>query len=257
MFKLFKRSNKNEAAASGNDGQATEALQADAADLPPYAATPLGNARHTVENRFMHEYFFRNPTGFIDEITEQYGFLNLYCEVLREQRARRLPYREKDFGLDLTKMDNGDYLIICALPKPEFVGLCYRMYFLFSAQFDRLAYYTVEREEDGTHLYLWDKERNRTDLGDVGIGPWSEKPKEERNAELQMIAEAYCEKFGIPLKREPEESEEEQAAEAEEAETPVDADAAEPAESEDLEAPEGADQAEDPEASAPADSEQR
>jgi hypothetical protein len=235
MFGFFKKSKKeNEVAATPVAQQAGEGQ----ADQPPYAASRLGLARHVVESRFMHEYFFTNPTGFIDQLTEPYGLVSLYCEVLRDQKARRIPYYNTDFAIDTTKMDNGDYLVIAELPAPEFAGLCYRMYFLFDGTFNRTAYFTVEREEGAVRLYLWDKDANRTDIGTVETGPWKDKEKPERDAELQMVKEAYNETFGLESIAEPEEepaSDVESGESPEESEPATESESDEPVEAEPVE----------------------
>ena len=185
MFNFFKKR-------GSADSVASEQEQIDLTEHP-YAATQVGRVRHEVEYNFIHKYFYANPTGFIDSITDEHGFVIMYCTALKEHKLRKIPYRNDDFGLDLKKMDSGDYLIIVELPAPEFEQLNYRMYFLFSPDFKRIAYYTVERVADGAELCLWDKEHNRIVVGPIETARWSEKTKEERDAELAMVADSFAE----------------------------------------------------------------
>ena len=185
MFNFFKKRGGEDSAASAQE-------QIDLTEHP-YAATLVGRVRHEVEYNFIHKYFYSNPTGFIDSITDEHGFVIMYCTALKEHKLRKIPYWNDDFGLDLKKMDSGDYLIIVELPAPEFEQLNYRMYFLFSADFKRIAYYTVERVPDGAELCLWDKDRNRIVVGPIETARWSEKTKEERDAELAMVADSFAE----------------------------------------------------------------
>ena len=156
-----------------------------------YDTTRVGLARHAVEQEMLVEYFSKNPTALIDDITEEYGLATVFGNMYRAQKLHRSPYYADQYALDMKKTEFDDYLIIAELPKPEHLGLCYRLFFTFDAPFEHVALFMVEREEHGAALYRWDREKNRTAVGFVETGPWDEKTKEERAAELQMVSDAF------------------------------------------------------------------
>lgn len=163
----------------------------DSGERPSYEATLLGRMRHQVERRFLPEYFFSNPTGFMSEFTDEYGFYVMYAVAFKECARKKIPYWNTDFATDVTKTDSGDYLAIAELPAPDLLGLCYRMYFLFDAGFEKLGLYTVELTEDGAQLCRWDADGNRITISAIETGPWREKSKEDKDAELQMVADSF------------------------------------------------------------------
>ena len=160
-----------------------------------YEGSEMGIARFKVEREFLREYFYRNPTGLVADVTEEYGLHNLYVNYMRTLRVRSFPYKPEHFLIDTGKTERGDYLVIAELPEPEFANLCYRMYFLFNADFSHVAFFTVEREEDGVQLYLWDENKQRVAIGPIETGRWAEKTKEERDYELQLVNDVF---YGVP-----------------------------------------------------------
>ena len=185
----------------------------------PYETTQLGQARHKVESELLVDHFMMNPTAVIGYITEEYGLSAMFGELYRLLKIRKQPYYADEYALDMKKTEFEDYLIITELPKPPHTGLCYRMYYLFDAPFEHIALITVERAEEGADIYMWDRDKNRTLIGSVEIGPWKEKSKEERDAELQMISDVFHEGMEPPApKEEPEDKKPADDTPAEEAE---------------------------------------
>lgn len=220
-FKI-RRVSKEQAAAAGEDVGATrsasEAAAPGAGASGPsgsYESSLVGRTRYEVEHSFVPEFFFSNPTGFIDQFTDEYGFHILYALAYKEHARKKIPYWDTEFASDVKKLDSGDYLAIAELPAPELYGLCYRMFFLFDTSFTRLGFFTVELEEDGVELYQWEGAKERVAAGEVEVARWNDKTKEERDEELKRVVELY---EAMPAAAEAAAAEAAQAATAEAAE---------------------------------------
>lgn len=182
MFGFLKKAGKTDVG-KGTVSTTDEAMQPEA----PYTASKATRARHEVESVFFREFFYQNTGGFIDSLLDPLGLSNLYCSALKESRVRPKYYVD-EFGMDSTKTDAGDYLVSCRLPKPEHAGLCYRMHFIFNADFSRKAYYTVERAPEGGLLCLWDEEGNHTTIRPIEQPDW-DKVDDKATAMNQEIEE--------------------------------------------------------------------
>jgi hypothetical protein len=185
MFGFFKKGKKADAARQEGG--------ADSPALSPEAI--LLAARRKVEHEYLRDYYYKNPTGLVADVTDEFGLHNLYVNFMKIEKMRKFLYKPKDFLIDTGKTERDDYLVIAELPEPEEVGLCYRMYFLFDAKFEHRAFFTVEREEEGAQLYLWDEDKKQVPIAPIETGRWAEKTKEERHAELQLVNDVF---YGVP-----------------------------------------------------------
>ena len=190
MFNFLKK-----AVMGGNAGE-----QASAAPQPatPYSETKIGRLRYQVEHVFFRDFFFKNGAGLIDALLEPHGMGNVYCTALQEMRAHP-KYYDDEFGLESIKTDEGNYMVSCRLPKPEHIGLCYRMHFIFNADFSRLAYYTIERTEDAAELCLWDAEGNHHVIHAIEQPNWklTDNPIAAMKAELTEIVQLFDPNDGL------------------------------------------------------------
>lgn len=221
MFNFFKK------AVTGGSTDADGGAQAAAT---PYSETKIGRLRYQVEHVFFRDFFFKNGAGLIDALLEPHGMGNVYCTALKEMRVHP-KYYDDEFGLESMKTDAGNYMVSCRLPKPEHIGLCYRMHFIFNADFSRLAYYTIERTEDGANLCLWDAQGNHRVIHAIEQPNWklTENPVAAMKAELSEIVSLFDPDDGLTRNGQPEaeqavepeaESNAEQGAETESEQTP-------------------------------------
>ena len=231
MFGFFKKTDPAEAPlevpAQYCDGQGNPL---------PFATTALGLARYKVEHEFLRQYYFTNTAGLVDSIMTKYQLGDLYYAVMKQDKVKYI-YAEDFFRADTDKTERGDYILTSALPEPEHEGLFYRMYFVFDAAVSPLAFYAIERTEDGAVLRkLGENEADDEVLGSVAEPVWGDNARERKYGELALVTEAY---YGEPVgivgenpaapAADDAEAEETDAAEAEDAEA-VDAEPTEDAE---------------------------
>ena len=212
----------------------------------PYSETKIGRLRYQVEHVFFRDFFFQNGAGLIDALLEPHGMGNVYCTALQEMRAHP-KYYDDEFGLESMKTDEGNYMVSCRLPKPEHIGLCYRMHFIFNADFSKSAYYTIERTADGAELCVWDSESSHRVIHAIEQPDWkaTDNPVEAMREELTEIVSLFAPNDGLTrngqAEADPEEAVESEAeeasvAQAEEAVDPEEAPAAVPEEAAEPEA---------------------
>ena len=213
MFNFLKKALIN---ASAN-AQASAEQQA----ATPYSETKIGRLRYQVEHVFFRDFFFQNGAGLIDALLEPHGMGNVYCTALQEMRAHP-KYYDDEFGLESMKTDEGNYMVSCRLPKPEHIGLCYRMHFIFNADFSKSAYYTIERTADGAELCVWDSESSHRVIHTIEQPDWkaTDNPVAAMREELTEIVSLFSPTDGLTrngqAEADPEEEPEaEQSAEAE------------------------------------------
>lgn len=241
---------------------ATASAQESAASqvATPYSETRIGQLRYQVEHVFFRDFFFKNGTGLIDALLEPHGIGSVYCTALKEMRAHP-KYYDDEFGLESMKTDEGNYMVSCRLPKPEHIGLCYRMHFIFNADFSHLAYYTVERTAEGAELCLWDSEGNHHVIHAIEQPDWklTDNPVAAMREELSEIVSLFAPNDGLTrngqAEADPEaesEADETVGAETEEAAQPQAAEAPEEAaEADEAAEPEAGEQAEEEPEQAP------
>ncbi|MDO4532982.1 MAG: hypothetical protein Q4C36_04595, partial [Coriobacteriia bacterium] len=183
----------------------------------PYSETKVGRLRYQVEHVFFRDFFFKNGAGLIDALLEPHGMGNVYCTALKEMRAHP-KYYDDEFGLESIKTDEGNYMVSCRLPKPEHIGLCYRMHFIFNADFSHLAYYTIERAAEGAELCMWDSEGKHHVIRAIEQPNWklTDNPIAAMKAELTEIVQLFDPSDGLTRNGQAEPDPEE-AAESEQA----------------------------------------
>ena len=215
MFNFLKKAVINASASA----QASAEQQA----ATPYSETKIGRLRYQVEHVFFRDFFFQNGAGLIDALLEPHGMGNVYCTALQEMRAHP-KYYDDEFGLESMKTDEGNYMVSCRLPKPEHIGLCYRMHFIFNADFSKSAYYTIERTADGAELCVWDSESSHRVIHAIEQPDWkaTDNPVAAMREELTEIVSLFSPTDGLTrngqAEADPEgvaEAEAEQAVEAE------------------------------------------
>ena len=183
MFGFLKKVMKTE------DQVVAEELAADSTPQP-YTASNLGRARYEAEHHMFRDFFFNNPTGFVDALMSEYGLCELHYEAMKDMKVKTR-YGAGPYNVATGKTDRGDFILRAVLPVPEFVGLCYRIYLVFDKDFERIAYYTVERAEEGGRVGSWDAEGNYTVLDSLESPEWVEVTREQKADELAMIARYY------------------------------------------------------------------
>ena len=234
MFGFFKKA-KQESEPAPVRAQEAANSQEEPAAPQPYESATLGQVRRKVEQELFHEFYYRNPTGFVDGLLTEFGLCELYFEGMKESKLKS-KYGYKHFGVETNKTPGDNYLISCKLPKPEFLGIAYRMHLGFSPDFSRLAYYLIERTEDGAVLCLLEEDGTRVELATLDEPDWSgrEDGAQLRDAEIALVMGWFDnpeEGPADPVEDEdPEEAEPagEPAEEAESAEEPVEEAAEEP-----------------------------
>ena len=95
--------------------QADAASQDENAAPTSFETSRVGLARHAVEQEMLVEYFSKNPTALIDDITEEYGLATVFSNMYRAQKLRRSPYYAEQYAIDVKKTEFDDYLIIAEL----------------------------------------------------------------------------------------------------------------------------------------------
>ena len=223
MFNFLKRAVMGGNAGADGDAQASAGSQ----EATPYTTTKIGQLRYKVEHEFFRDFFYKNGTGLIDALLEPHGMGNVYCTALKEMRAHP-KYYDDEFGLESMKTDLGNYMVSCRLPKPEHIGLCHRMHFIFNSDFSQLAYYTIERTAEGGELCMWDAQGNHKVIHAIEQPDWkqTENPVAAMKAELEEIVALFDPNDGLTGGGQAAEEEpaEEQAAEEQGAEEPLAAD---------------------------------
>ena len=203
MFGFFKK------AKAGDKAQEAQAAPEGEQGVPqPYTASDLGRARHEVEFNQFREFFFTNPTGFVDALMQEFGLCELHYEALKHFKVKTR-YGAGPYKVANGKTTRGNYIFRGKLPVPENLGVCYRIYLAFDADFTQLAYYVVERTEDGAQLCELDADGACTVVQAVEEPLWENATKEQKAEEVALVMRLY---EGDPV--EPEEDAAEDAVEA-------------------------------------------
>ncbi|MDO4400977.1 MAG: hypothetical protein Q4D27_08535, partial [Coriobacteriia bacterium] len=194
MFGFFKKAKR--------DGQAEGVEQQDLASQEPqdYTVSELGRARYEVEHHQFRDFFLKNPTGFVDALMAEFGLCELHFEALKHFKVKTR-YGAGPYKVATGENDYGGYILRGQLPKPEYLGLCYRFYLMFNADFSQLAYYIVERTEDGARLCEMTADGGMTVLKQAEVVDWAEAEREQRAAEIDYLARLF---HGLPEKSEEE-----------------------------------------------------
>ena len=227
MFGFFKKAKQND--------QATAVVQ-EAQDQEPqdYSVSDLGRARYEVEHHQFRDFFLKNPTGFVDALMAEFGLCELHFEALKHFKVKTR-YGAGPYKIATGPTDHGGYIVRGQLPKPEFLGVCYRFYLMFNSDFSQLAYYIVERTEDGARLCEMTADGGMTVLKQqADVVDWAEAEREQKAAEIDFITRLF---HGLPEKSEEEaeeaEGDEPETAEDESAESAVAEDAGDAGDAED------------------------
>ena len=223
MFGFFKKAKAGDTA-----GTAQAAPEGEQGVPQPYTASELGRARHEVEFNQFREFFFKNPTGFVDALLEEFGLCELHFEALKHYKVKTR-YGAGPYHVANGKTTRGNYVFRAKLPVPENLGVCYRIYLAFDADFTKLGYYVVERTEDGAQLCELEADGTCTAVQAIEEPVWENATKEQKADEVALVMRLY---EGEPL--EPEGDSAEDAAESD----------ANPDEASEGGAPEGGDAAE-------------
>lgn len=131
----------------------TKAIETQKVDV--YTSSEHGTARYRTEHVLIRDMFFRQPQLVVNVLEKEGGAFELYRKCY-EFNGLECPYQPKDFRMLIYDCSNNGKIICVHFPKPEYMPLCYRVYFAFTEDFSKLEYYTIEisLKNDG-YLCKW------------------------------------------------------------------------------------------------------
>lgn len=79
------------------------------------------------------------------------------------------PYQPEDFNVGLYQMENGWFMAVVDMPRPELQPQCSRVFVLFSDEFKDVHYFTAEWGGDREFfLCRWSDKGDHENFGTVG-----------------------------------------------------------------------------------------
>lgn len=131
----------------------------------------LKQVRYYFEHRLLPEWLYTEKEKLILTFAnEQQKVPFLVMSDLCQREGLEMPYPEEDYQFTLYPVAENVLGGVLTLPEPEEEPLCYRVYFVFNKEFDRLAYYTLEKgQEEEYFLCGWDAEKTHSNYGSVDL----------------------------------------------------------------------------------------
>lgn len=155
-----------------------------------YIVSELGKLRYEIEHNVMKKIFFNYTKKFIMKIREEGVAYDLY-KSLFEANGMDFPYEKDEFSMDELKLGDNTFLLLLELPKPEYVPLCYRMYFIYKDDFSDTAMFTIERGISGGFLCSWNKEGVHNNYLNMASPEWKENIVLMKLNEASIIEDLY------------------------------------------------------------------
>lgn len=159
-----------------------------------YIVSELGKLRHEIEHNIIKNVFFKHTKKFVTKILEEGFAYELYKSIF-ESVGMDVPYEKDEFNVEMLNLDEDTFHILLELPKPEYVPLCYRMYFIFKNDFSDTAMYTIERGLSSGFICGWNKEGEHENYHNITSPEWEENIGPMKEIEAIIIDELYNNRF--------------------------------------------------------------
>lgn len=108
--------------------------------------------RKRIENVLFKNKFIKDPFAFVEKFLNNSDFLFCVYESTFFKSGVPFLYNKSDFNITFYRFEGEIIVLRADLPKPELVGICYRIYFIIDNKKMSLGYYTIV--ETGTGIEL-------------------------------------------------------------------------------------------------------
>ena len=157
------------------------------------AATPtLHDVRYYFEHRLLPSMYYDDPEKLLDTLRDP-GAFDIWL-WLTEQVGMDVTYQEENFRFRELNREDGIYMLIQELPKPEDTPLCSRLYFCYQAETKTAWYYTIEYDNffgESYFLCAWTQDGNHLDFGTCPtVDSTAENYEDQLAAEADLVAQS-------------------------------------------------------------------
>lgn len=127
-------------------------------------------ARYYYEHRMLPKWFFSDRAAFLGALVREdmnvpYQVMSRLCQ----DNGLELPYGEEEYKLDVYGIAEDIRAVRLTMPEPAQEPECYEVYFLFNKEFDKTAYFTVEKGQgEQRFLCSWNERGEHCNYGTFG-----------------------------------------------------------------------------------------
>lgn len=130
----------------------------------------IKDVRYMIEHRVLPGWFCSKKEQLIAILLQRQGnFIYSVMKDFCDKEEIECPYEESMFQVDAYDMGEGLKMIKLTMPEPEVVPACHCMYLLFTDDFEKAQYFTIEKEEPLPYLCSWDSEGSHASYGSIGV----------------------------------------------------------------------------------------
>lgn len=145
----------------------------------------LKDIKYMFEHQLLPSWYYKDKGNFVAALVQEDSTLlfHIMGEICEKEHVR-MPYTADMYSFELYGISEDVMLLRQSMPEPSDEPLCFRVYFMFDRQFEKMGYYTVEKGQ-GDDLYLcgWDAEGNHANYGGC---PDGERPETDRIIDIYM-----------------------------------------------------------------------
>ena len=187
---------------SDSQGRLADDKISDYGQAATFADSSLGKTRYEIEHRMLWQHFYGDRQRLLALLDSRDGLYTLYKKVF-ESHNSTCPYPPETFRVSQAVKGNSLIIYSLELPKPEFTGLCYRIYLLVDSDSNASRYYTVEQGQKEGFLCGWDQSGSHLNYGSVDNPEWAVGEREfQLIMETDIVMDVYQRgKAGSPVLR--------------------------------------------------------
>ena len=156
------------------------------------AQTPtLKDVRYYFEHQFLPPMYFDDPERLLETLRDP-GIFDIWS-WLTGQIGIDVIYQASDFSFREMDREDGIYMLIQEMPKPEETPQCSRVYFCYQKETKTARYFTVEYDNffgDSYFLCEWTQDGNHMNYGVCNtVDPAADDYEEALAAEADLVAQ--------------------------------------------------------------------
>ncbi len=154
-----------------------------------YLESDYGRLMYAIEHQLMRDEFFKAPERFLGSIFQArclYGLIDKICKS--NNVVNRI--QPTEIKVNPIRIDDDNHLLLIEFPDPEYVPLCYRIYYATNRDYSRNEMYLIEAAKDGGYLCKWDGP-NHINLHMLKEPSWNDMEALFKSIEIKMIADLF------------------------------------------------------------------